>query len=405
MTIAQLFDYKVRNEDGELLEGVIEGKSKEIAGDRLKDKGYYIISLEQDEDSSDISEQLKQLRHVKTKDLASFCRQFATMINSGLSLVRSLDILVDQIDNPRLQGAVEEVQDDVESGLDLSTALGKHPNIFPKLFISMVEAGETGGVLDEALLEMAEHFEKESEMKQQVTSALVYPAVITLVAIGVVTFLVVGILPTFESIFAGMDRQLPLPTRILLQISDLFQSYWYIPLILIGIILFISYRYYRTENGKRKIDYIILKMPIFGDLITKITITRFSRTLGTLLNSGVSILEGLEVVSRVVSNQVIVDEINRVRQSVSEGENMVAPLKQNKLFPEMALQMIRVGEETGTLDEMLKKIAHFYEQEVEHKVEWMVSLIEPVMILVLGVVVGGIVISMMLPMFDMMQGF
>jgi type IV pilus assembly protein PilC len=326
------------------------------------------------------------------------------MINSGLSLVRSLDILVDQTTNPKLKEAIMSVQENVEGGMSLSAALEQEKKVFPQLFISMVEAGETAGALDSALLDMADTFENENDMKQKITAALAYPAVITLVAVGVVIFLITVILPTFVDIFAGMSIQLPLPTRMLLKLSGTFTSYWYIFFGTVAVVAFIIYRYYQTEKGRRKIDWLLLKAPIFGDLIVKVSVVRFSRTLGTLLRSGVSILEGLEVSGKVVSNKVISDQIWEARKSISEGESIVLPLRRNKTFPPMVLQMLKVGEETGSLDVMLDKIAQFYDQEVEHKIDSMVSLIEPALILCLGVVVGSIVVSMMLPMFDMMSG-
>ncbi|WP_245526681.1 type II secretion system F family protein [Acetohalobium arabaticum] len=373
--------------------------------DRLRNRGYYITSIEEEQESSSLGDKLKQFKKVKLKDLALFCRQFATMIDAGVSLVRALDILGDQTGNPKLREAIRSVQEHVEGGVSLSNALEEEDHVFPRLFISMVEAGETGGILDEVLLEMADHFEKENEMKQQITSALAYPAVITLVAVGVVVFLVTVILPTFVDIFAGMNIQLPLPTRILLTTSNLISSYWYLFVGAVLVVISFSYYYYQTDRGKRQIDWLLLKLPLFGDLIIKISVARFSRTLGTLISSGVTILEGLEVVSRVVSNQIVAEQLNEARNSISAGESMADPLQQNGLFPQMVIQMIRIGEETGSLDQMLNRVAQFYDQEVEHKVEGMVSLIEPALILILGLVVGSIVVSMMLPMFNMMQGF
>ncbi|ADL13277.1 Type II secretion system F domain protein [Acetohalobium arabaticum DSM 5501] len=403
--MTKVFRYKVRDENGEQLEGALEAESREIVIDRLRNRGYYITSIEEEQESSSLGDKLKQFKKVKLKDLALFCRQFATMIDAGVSLVRALDILGDQTGNPKLREAIRSVQEHVEGGVSLSNALEEEDHVFPRLFISMVEAGETGGILDEVLLEMADHFEKENEMKQQITSALAYPAVITLVAVGVVVFLVTVILPTFVDIFAGMNIQLPLPTRILLTTSNLISSYWYLFVGAVLVVISFSYYYYQTDRGKRQIDWLLLKLPLFGDLIIKISVARFSRTLGTLISSGVTILEGLEVVSRVVSNQIVAEQLNEARNSISAGESMADPLQQNGLFPQMVIQMIRIGEETGSLDQMLNRVAQFYDQEVEHKVEGMVSLIEPALILILGLVVGSIVVSMMLPMFNMMQGF
>ncbi|MBM7622730.1 type II secretion system F family protein [Sporohalobacter salinus] len=403
--ITQVFRYKARDENGEQLEGTLEAESKESVADRLRDRGYYIISVEENIERSNLGDILKRFRRVKLEDLAIFCRQFATMIDSGVSLVRSLDILSNQKSNHKLQEAVNSVQESVESGASLSEALEEENHVFPRLFISMVEAGETGGILDEVLLEMADYFEKENEMKQKIISVLAYPAVITLVAIAAVIFLLTFVLPTFVNTFSSLDVELPLLTRILLETSNLISSYWYVILgIGLAIILPIYY-YYKTENGKRQIDLLLLKLPLISDLIIKISVARFTRTLGTLIESGVAILDGLEVVSGVVSNQIVVEQINEARNNISAGESMVNPLREGGLFPQMVLQMIRVGEETGSLDQMLNRIALFYDQEVDHKIEGMVSLIEPALILVLGLVVGSIVISIMLPMFNMIQSF
>ena len=347
---------------------------------------------------------MKKIRGVGLSDLAVFCRQFSTMINSGLSLVRSLEILAQQTTNYKLREAIISIQDNVESGISLSNALELNNDIFPKLFISMIEAGETGGLLGEILEEMADHFENENDLKQKVTSALIYPAVISMVALGVVIFLVVCILPTFIDIFANMNVELPLPTRILLNLSSFLSGIG--GLIVLGIILlglFFIFRYYNTEKGKRVIDNLLLKIPLVGDLITKIAVTRFTSTLAILIESGVSIIDSLEVVSKIMTNQIIANRVIEARESISEGESIADPLSVNDTFPKMVLQMIRVGEETGALARMLEKVTYFYDREVEHKIQSIVSLIEPALIVTLGLVVGGIVISIMLPMFKMVN--
>ncbi|MGM0472413.1 MAG: type II secretion system F family protein [Bacillota bacterium] len=405
IAIAKLFHYQVRNRSGNKLEGTIEAESKAVAIRRLKEQDYFITAIEEQDNSGRSLLNLDRFKKVKLEDLTLFCRQFATMIDSGLTLIKALSILSEQVSNVKLKQALENVRESIEEhGLSLSKAF-QEEDVFPQFFISMVEAGETGGILDEVLLEMADHFEKENELKQKITSALAYPLVITLVAVGLVVFLITVILPTFVDIFAGLSIELPLPTRILLGLSDIVANYWYLLVGgFVGIIL-VLYKYYQTSSGKNQIDHFLLKLPLVSDLIIKVSVARFSRTLGILLASGVSILESLEVVSRVVSNQVVIRQIREARESVSTGESMARPLQKSDIFPAMVVQMIRVGEETGNLDQMLVRLANFYDQEVEHKVEAMVSLIEPALILVLGVVVGGIVIAMMLPMFDMMQGF
>ena len=326
------------------------------------------------------------------------------MINSGLSLVRSLKILAQQTSNHKLKEGIVSVQDNVESGMSLSKALRQEQDIFPKLFISMVEAGETGGLLGESLEEMADHFESENDLRQKVTSAIAYPLVISAVAVLVVAGLVIGVLPTFVNMFADMNVELPLITRVLLATSNFLSGVG--GLIVLGIILatiFAVYRYYQTDSGKRKIDGFLLKLPLVGNLITKIAVARFTSTLAVLIESGVSIIESLDVVSRVMTNQVIADRVVEARESISEGESIADPLAVNGTFPQMVLQMIRVGEETGALADMLEKVTYFYNREVEHKVEAVVSLIEPALIVVLGLVVGSIVLSIMLPMFNMIS--
>jgi type IV pilus assembly protein PilC len=400
-----MFYYEVKNSQGEDLKGRVEAEDQKSAAVKLRDEGYYITNLELEEEKEGIGDFFKKFKTVGLGDLAVFCRQFATMINSGLSLVRSLEILAQQTENPKLQEAVLAVQDNVESGMSLSKALKNQGDVFPKLFISMVEAGEAGGLLGEVLEEMADHFESENDLKQQVTSALAYPVVIALVAIGVIAFLVVGILPTFVNMFADMDITLPLPTKILLTVSNFLSGTG--GLIVLGsaiLAIFGLYRYYKTESGKYRIDGFLLKLPVIGDLITKIAVARFTSTLAVLIESGVSIIDSLDVVSRVMTNKIISERVVQARESISEGESIADPLAVDGIFPQMVLQMIRVGEETGALAEMLEKVTYFYDREVEHKIESAVSLIEPAMIVVLGLVVGGIVISIMLPMFDMISG-
>ncbi|WP_018247721.1 type II secretion system F family protein [Orenia marismortui] len=403
--IAQVFLYKARDSQGSLTEGLIEAENEEIVARRLRDRGFYITSIEKEEQEKKSSNiKLPFLNRVKLSDLALFCRQFSTMINSGLSLVKSLDILTEQTENSKLREAVGNIKEKVEGGMALSTAMKEEKKIFPKLLISMIEAAEIGGLLDSTLEEMADHFESENELSQKIKSAMAYPLIISVVAVGIVIFLIMGVLPTFVEMFENMGQQLPLITRALLGLSKFLTIHWYVvPLVIFAPIISI-YLYYQRESGRKKIDAFKLKVPVFGKLLTKIAVARFTRTLGILVNSGVSILEGLDIVANIISNQVIADSIREARKSISEGESIAIPLRKNGVFPMMVLQMIKVGEETGKLDEMLLKISDFYEKEVEHTVEAAVSLIEPLMIVVMGVVVGGIVAAMMLPMFDMVQG-
>ncbi|MCK8825279.1 type II secretion system F family protein [Fuchsiella alkaliacetigena] len=389
-----------------MTEGRIEAESKDLVVARLRNRGYYITFIEEvSANKSSLRERLRQFQKVNLQDLALFCRQLATMIDAGLTLVRALSILAEQISKNKLKEAINSVRENVEGGMAFSEALAEEDHIFPQLFISMIRAGEVGGVLDEILNEMADHFERENNLNQQITSALVYPIVIMLVAMGVIIFLVAVVLPTFVDMFAGLDIILPLPTRILMLFSWFLINYWYLILISIITMIYGVYRYYQSRAGRRKIDNLLLQLPLIGDLIIKVSIARFSKTFSVLISNGVTILKSFEVVSGIMNNKVIAEKMMEAQQSISKGQSITLPFMQDDLFPSMVLQMIRVGEESGDLDVMLAKVADFYEQEVEYKIETMVSLIEPAMILFLGVIVGGIVISVMMPMFELMQGF
>jgi type IV pilus assembly protein PilC len=336
-----------------------------------------------------------------TKDLAIFTRQFATMISAGLPLVQCLDILAKQSSKPALGRVISDVTREVESGSTLSDALGKHKVVFDDLFRNMVAAGEAGGVLDEILMRLATYIEKADALKRKVQSAMVYPAVVLTVALGATAFMLIFIIPTFARMFSDFGGELPLPTQIVLWLSNALQHFWWAGLLAIGIGIFVLQRYYSTESGHRNIDAALLKLPVLGDVLLKGSVARFTRTLGTLIASGVPILSGLEITARTAGNKVIAEAIMTARASIREGETVSAPLKQSGVFPPMVVQMISVGEQTGALDEMLTKIAVFYESEVDTAVDTLTSIIEPVMIVFMGGIVGGMVIAMYLPMFKL----
>jgi type IV pilus assembly protein PilC len=336
-----------------------------------------------------------------TKDLAIFTRQFATMISAGLPLVQCLDILAKQSSKPALGRVISDVTREVESGSTLSDALGKHKVVFDDLFRNMVAAGEAGGVLDEILMRLATYIEKADALKRKVQSAMVYPAVVLTVALGATAFMLIFIIPTFARMFSDFGGELPLPTQIVLWLSNALQHFWWAGLLAIGIGIFVLQRYYSTESGHRNIDAALLKLPVLGDVLLKGSVARFTRTLGTLIASGVPILSGLEITARTAGNKVIAEAIMTARASIREGETVSAPLKQSGVFPPMVVQMISVGEQTGALDEMLTKIAVFYESEVDTAVDTLTSIIEPVMIVIMGGIVGGMVIAMYLPMFKL----
>ncbi len=340
---------------------------------------------------------------VSTKDLAIFTRQFATMISAGLPLVQCLDILAKQSSKPSFGRVIAEVTREVESGSTLSDALGKHKNVFDDLFRNMVAAGEAGGVLDEILMRLATYIEKADALKRKVQSAMVYPAVVLTVALGATAFMLIFIIPTFAKMFTDFGGELPLPTKVVLIMSAGLQNFWWVILLAIGLAFFLFHRYYATENGHRVVDAGMLKVPALGDVLLKGAVARFTRTLGTLIASGVPILAGLEITARTAGNKVIAEAIMTARASIREGETVSAPLKTSGVFPPMVVQMISVGEQTGALDEMLTKIAVFYEAEVDTAVDTLTSIIEPVMIVVMGGIVGFMVVSMYLPMFKLIS--
>ncbi len=352
-----------------------------------------------------VREQQKRKRggRIPTRDVVVFTRQFATMINSGLPLVQALDILAQQTENKALADVTRQVVYDVESGNTLADALDKHKNAFSQLYVNMVAAGEAGGILDTILLRLATFLEKNDAIVRKVKGAMIYPAVIFSVAGIAVVVLLIFVIPTFESMFASVNLQLPLPTRVVIALSEILQGYWWA--IIGGAVggFFIVRQYYATDGGKLVIDRALLKMPVLGDLLRKSAVSRFTRTLGTLLSSGVSILEGLEITARTAGNRVIHDAVMRSRGSIAGGETIAQPLEKSGVFPPMVTSMIAVGEATGGLDEMLAKIADFYDDEVDTAVSALLSLMEPVMIVVLGFVVGGMIVAMYLPIFDMIN--
>jgi type IV pilus assembly protein PilC len=340
---------------------------------------------------------------VRTRDIVIFTRQFATMINSGLPLVQSLDILAEQTENAVLRKVIQDVLYDVESGNTLADAMGKHPKVFSELFVNMVAAGEAGGILDTILLRLAVFLEKNDALIRKIKGAMIYPAVILAVAVGAVAILLIFVIPTFQNMFAASGVPLPLPTRLVIGLSSIMATYWWlVGASLVGLVFLIRY-VYSTPAGRLGIDKALLTLPILGDMQRKAAVARFTRTLGTLVSSGVSILEGLEITAKTAGNRVIHDAVMGSRASIAGGDTIAGPLKQSGVFPPMVVQMINVGEQTGGLDEMLTKIADFYDEEVDAAVSALLAAMEPIMIVVLGVVVGGMIVAMYLPIFDMIN--
>ena len=340
---------------------------------------------------------------VTTRDIVIFTRQFATMINAGLPLVQSLDILAEQTENAAFAKVLREVLYDVESGHTLAGGMGKHPKVFTELFVNMVSAGEAGGILDTILLRLATFLEKNDALIRKIKGAMVYPSVIFSVAGMAIVILLIFVIPTFQTMFESAGIPLPLPTRVVIGMSAFLQAFWWA--LLAGIVggFFAIRAIYATDGGNLAIDKLMLAMPILGDLQRKAAVARFTRTLGTLVSSGVSILEGLEITAKTAGNRVIHDAVMSSRTSIAGGETIAGPLKESGVFPPMVVQMINVGEQTGGLDNMLTKIADFYDDEVDAAVEVLLAAMEPIMIVVLGVVVGGMIVAMYLPIFDMIN--
>src|SRR6266581_8790629 len=396
-----VYVWKGRTLAGETQAGEIDVARQEDAIEVLRKKKILVTSLKQK--SGGFALPKLGGSGVTTKDLAIFTRQFATMISAGLPLVQCLDILAKQSSKPSFGQVIGDVTHEVEAGSTLSDSLGKYKSVFDDLFRNMVAAGEAGGVLDEILMRLANYIEKADALKRKIQSAMVYPIVVLTVALGATSFMLIFIIPTFAKMFTEFGGELPLPTKIVLVLSHLLQSYWWAMLLAMVGLLFGINRYYATENGHRNLDQVMLKIPVLGDVLLKGAVARFTRTLGTLISSGVPILAGLEITARTAGNKIIAEAIMTARTSIREGETVSAPLKTSGVFPPMVVQMISVGEQTGALDEMLTKIAVFYEAEVDTAVDALTSIIEPIMIVVMGGIVGGMVISMYLPMFKLIS--
>jgi type IV pilus assembly protein PilC len=342
-------------------------------------------------------------KRASAKSLAVFTRQFSVMIDAGLPLVQCLDILGSQEEDKNFAAVILQTRSDVESGASLADAMRKHPKAFDHLFVNMVAAGEAGGILDTILKRLATYIEKNVKLKSQVKSAMIYPVAVIVIAALVVGVILWKVIPTFAQLFEGLGAELPLPTRVVIWLSNSLVSYFPIMAVAFVAIGWAFRTYYVTEGGKRVVDGTMLKMPILGDILRKIAVARFCRTLATLISSGVPILDGLEITARTSGNSVIEDAVMATRKSIERGETIASPLRETTVFPPMVVQMIGVGETTGALDTMLAKIADFYEDEVDTAVAGLLTLLEPVMIAFLGVIVGGIVIAMYLPIFDLIS--
>ncbi len=394
------FRWEGTNKAGRKMSGKIKAAKKSEAEELLRQRGVNVTKIK---GGFDIATFGVIGSGVKDKELATFTRQFAVMINAGLPLVKCLQILSEQQTNKIFANIIEDVTEYVEKGGTLADGLARHSNVFSELYTNMVAAGEQGGILDTILNRLSNHLEKSVALRGKIKSAMMYPMVVLIVVVLVVMALLLFVIPIFQQMFVDMGSSLPGPTQFVVNLSEFVQHN--ILLIILGFIgLAVAYKlYYKTNNGQKVIDTIKLKMPIFGILIRKMSIARFTRTLGTLVSSGVPILDGLAITAKTAGNRVVADAIMQARASISGGENISDPLKESGVFPGMVTQMIAVGEETGGIDTMLEKIADFYEEEVDTAVAGLTATLEPIMIVLLGGIVGGIVIAMYLPIFDLIS--
>lgn len=400
------FSYIAKPPAGTAVTGTI--KATELRSAIEKIKALHLIPIEVREvKTSAISDIIKKISpfkpSVKSKDIVLFSRQLSTMVSAGVPIVQGLSILAEQIENPAFRDVVVGVKDEIEAGVSLPEAMKKYPQVFSNLYVSMIKAGDEGGILDTILQRLSQYLEAVEELKGKIKSAMVYPLVIGFIAVAVVIFLMIFVIPTFKNIFESFGAELPLPTKVLLAASANTPIVLaiLIPLVITGFIVF--KKMYKTPKFRYKLDSIMLKLPAVGMLLRKVAIAKFSRTLGTLIKSGVPIIQSLETVAQTSGNAVIEKAILDAKNEVKKGENMTGPLKKSQQFPPMVIQMISVGEQTGNLDTMLVKIAEFYDTEVDAAVKGLTSMIEPLVMVFMGLVIGGIVIAMFLPMFEMGQ--
>ncbi|MDD2714510.1 MAG: type II secretion system F family protein [Candidatus Wallbacteria bacterium] len=395
------FQYKVRDPSGKLITGFMEGTDMDSVVSKLMEKKYLVVAVGEEKENVWKMDFGQLLARIRAKDLVFLYMQMSNLINSGVTLLESLEVLEDQSTNPKLKKILAEIRKDVLAGKSLSEAMKKHPRAFPRLFISLIKAGETGGMLDKILEKIAAFTEKEHRLRGQIQSAIAYPIVMVIVAVSVVIFLLTFVFPKFVKIFERAGANLPLPTVMLIKMSGYLQNHWQ-SLIVILVVTFIGYKIVnRTKPGNLFFTRLKMFMPVFGDLIIKTSITRFCRTLGTLLENGVPIMTALDIVEDTLDNVILAGYIRRAAQDVKEGNPLASSLAPCKIFPPMIIKMIQVGEKTGGLSKMLIKSSDFYESEVEMTVETMISLLEPLLIVMMGGMVGFIALAMFMPIFDM----
>jgi len=390
--------YKAQNPSGNVLKGTMEAANKMFVLQSLKEKGYYPIEIKEAVRPKELKINLSQ--KVGIRDIAVFCRQFATIVDAGITIINGLNILRQQAENKKLRDIIGKVYEEVQKGKTLSESLKQHKE-FPLLLVNMIKAGEVSGRLDEILDRMAIYYEKEDKLIKKINSALMYPSVVSIIATVIVIFLVTKVLPIFVEMFAGFNAELPLPTVILLGMSNAIQNYWYMIILCVILLVYIIKKYINTNEGRYKLHYLILKIPIIGGINKKIITSRFARTLSTLLESGIPVIQAMDIIENTITSAVLEEGIKKCKESINKGAGLSKPLESINVFPPMLIEMINIGEETGTLDVMLSKTAQFYDDEVDIVVAGLTTLIEPVIMILLAAVVGFIIISIILPMFEM----
>ena len=400
-----VYSYKVRDQSGDLIESTMEAENEGVVLSKLRDEKYFIIKVKKSIGSQKINLKIDLFNKITIKDISIFTRQFSTLISSGMALIESLNVLSKQTSNKRLANIILDVRRNIETGLSLSESLAKHKKIFPKMYTSLVNAGETGGVLDETLDRLATFLEKENTMKTKINNKTAYPKFVLGFAVVIIIALILFIIPTFQEIYDELGTELPSITKFVIFIGSLFKK-WYFYVAIVLIIFGGRYcirKIGNTKKGRRMIDNMRIKFPKIGDIIRKIALSRFSSTLGTLIKSGVPILRSLEIVKGITNNSIIDDAVDDISKNVMEGESVATPMLKYNIFTPMMIQMIAVGERSGTLDSMLSKISDFYDEEVSNSVDIIATVLEPIMLLFVALIVGVILLSMYLPLFNIYQ--
>lgn len=393
------FKYIAIDHKGKRFEGVYDTRSKKELIDMIRQRNLYPVKIQESLGSKQIS--LALWRKVKLTDIALFCRQFYVMIKSGLEIIKCLEMLSQETQNKRLRGVLAEAYEDVQKGLSLSSVMKNHREVFPDLLVQMIEVGELSGTLDVTLERMAIHYEKESKIKKKVKGAMVYPIILSTITIGIVLFLLIFIMPIFIGLFARSGLELPGPTKLMIHLSELVKRYWYMLIGGCALSVYLLRRFCKTELGRSVIDHGKLRLPVIKTITMKMITLRFTRTLSMLLASGITMIQSMEIVTKVIQNKKIEEDLMRVRDDIQKGLNLGETMKKQGMFSSMVISMMKIGEESGAMDEILNNTADYYDDEVEMALEKMVKLLEPLMIVIMAILVGSIVFAMILPMFDM----